>query len=329
MRRIVAVALFLVSLALVQSGEAQDKKSLKRSATIPAAASSRVQLTYLGTAGWEVTNGEVVVLVDPYLSRLRIIPPANFGLQPDSNDRRPAVGQNDLLITDTATVDKHILRADFILITHSHLDHIMDAPYIAQKTRATVVGHQSSINVMRSYGISDDKLITVRGGEDYEFGKFSLKVVPSLHSSLFQKHFFDERVIPSTVKPPFKIADLREGGSLAYLIRIGGHQILTFGSMNYVEREIQGLRPDVVIMGAGASRAEIYDYAGRLMRALGFPALVLPTHWDNYFLPFEASQGEYIRTLQPFTKEVNAASLRTRVIVPKYFEPIEIPPAKK
>jgi hypothetical protein len=62
------------------------------------------------------------------------------------------------------------------------------------------------------------------------------------------------------------------------LIRIAGHAILAFGSMNYIEREVQGLRPDVVLMGAGASRAEIHDYAGRLMRALSFPATVLPTH---------------------------------------------------
>ena len=56
------------------------------------------------------------------------------------------------------------------------------------------------------------------------------------------------------------------GGNLAYLIRIAGHRILAFGSMNYIEREVNGLRRDVVLMGAGESRSENYDYAGRLMR---------------------------------------------------------------
>ena len=28
-----------------------------------------VQLKYLGTAGWEITDGRSVVLIDPYLSR--------------------------------------------------------------------------------------------------------------------------------------------------------------------------------------------------------------------------------------------------------------------
>ena len=80
-------------------------------------------------------------------------------LSPAGDPRR--VGQDDELISDTATIDRHITRADFILVTHSHVDHIMDVPYIARKTGATVIGHQSTINVVRASGITDDKLITV------------------------------------------------------------------------------------------------------------------------------------------------------------------------
>jgi hypothetical protein len=47
-----------------------------------------------------------------------------------------------------------------------------------------------------------------------------------------------------------------------------------FSGASQTRRGRNTLRPDVVIMGAGASRTEIYDYAGRLMRALNFPAFV-------------------------------------------------------
>jgi L-ascorbate metabolism protein UlaG (beta-lactamase superfamily) len=285
-------------------------------------------LTYLGAAGWEITDGTTVILVDPYLSRLPVLADGT-SLGRAAGADRPPVSPNTELVSDTAAVATHIRRADFILLHHSHFDHILDAPYIARKTGATVIGHESSINVMRASGIPASQLITVRGGEDYSFGTFSIRVIPSIHSPLFQKHYFDSRIIPSTVRPPFKMGDLAEGGSLAFLIRIAGHQILTFGSMNYIEREVEGLRPDIVLMGAGQSRVEIYDYAGRLMRVLGFPAVVLPTHWDNYFVPFEASQDESIARLQGFAREVRAASPRTQVIVPRYFVPIVVPPAKK
>jgi hypothetical protein len=33
------------------------------------------------------------------------------------------------------------------------------------------------------------------------------------------------------------------------------------------------------------------------MRALGFPELVLPTHWDNFLLPYGATQQEDIDAL--------------------------------
>jgi hypothetical protein len=61
--------------------------------------------------------------------------------------------------------------------------------------------------------------------------------------------------------------------------------------MNYIEREVAGLEPDVALIGAGASRKEIYDYSGRLMRDLNYPALVLPTHWDNFLrrMPLRSS----------------------------------------
>jgi hypothetical protein len=99
--------------------------------------------------------------------------------------------------------------------------------------------------------------------------------------------------------------------------------------MNYIEREIVGLEPDVALIGAGASRREIYDYSGRLMRDLHFPALVLPTHWDNFLAPYSASQQTNLDALQSFVQEILAASPKTKVIVPKYFEAIPLAPVAK
>jgi hypothetical protein len=62
------------------------------------------------------------------------------------------------------------------------------------------------------------------------------------------------------------------------------------------------------------------------MRALGFPPVVLPTHWDNYFAPFDAPQDTSLARLQGFVREVHVVSPKARVIIPQYFKPIVIPP---
>jgi L-ascorbate metabolism protein UlaG (beta-lactamase superfamily) len=312
----------LASLALVATGicafAGQNSPNSEKS--------GQVILRWLGTAGWEISDGKTVLLIDPYVSRIfGPQPPGRTPYERAAGDKRPLYGWDDAAVPDVAAIDAHVQRADFVLVTHTHYDHVLDVPQIALKTHAVVLGTESTENVLRAYKVPEVQLITVRGGEDYEFAAFSVKVIPSLHSPLDHKHYFSSEKAPEGMKAPLTLRQMHpEGGTLAYLIRFHGHQILVFGGMNYIEREIEGLQPDVVLVGAAGSRKEIYDYSGRLMRALRFPALVLPTHWDNFTAPYGASQQSSIDALQSFIEEIKAASPRTRVITPKYFEAIPL-----
>src|SRR5207245_2841456 len=190
-------------------------------------------------------------------------------------DTRRADGPDDELVSDTAAVDARINRDDFILISHSHFNHCLDMPHIARKTGATVIGTESTTLLARAGGVPEAQLLTVRGGEDYEFGALSIKVIPSLHSALNGKHYYDGRVVPRDFSGPRRMTNDVEGGTLAYLIRVAGRRILWFGSMNYIEREVAGLRPDVALIAAARQRREIHAYTGRLMRALARPRAAL------------------------------------------------------
>jgi L-ascorbate metabolism protein UlaG (beta-lactamase superfamily) len=289
-------------------------------ATKPSSAGN-IKFRYLGTAAWEISDDSYVILIDPYVSRINgPAPPGTPPYRPVSGDSRPVYGWDDVPTPDTSAATLHIPKADLILVTHAHYDHILDVPAITLRTRALVIGHESVHNILRAYGVPEEQLLTVRGGEDYAFERFSVQVIPSLHSALDHKHYYSSAVAPAGMTAPLTLRQMHpEGGTLAYLIRLNDCQILAFGSMNYIEREIQGLRPDVLIAGAGASRKEIYDYSGRLMRTLRYPPLVLPTHWDNFLAPFEASQQVQIRALQSFVHEVQTASPDSRVVVPEYF----------
>jgi L-ascorbate metabolism protein UlaG (beta-lactamase superfamily) len=286
-----------------------------------------VRARYLGLAGWEITDGRTVILVDPYVSRIGDGPPGD-GTAPRPG-ARSRLGPDDVAIPDTAAIDSVIDRADFILITHGHYVHLLDAPYVARTKGAILIGNESVTHIAQACGVPEERLISVRGGEDYEFGTFSLRVIPSLHSASDQKRYFSSAVASRNLTCPLRFQDFVEGGTVGFLIRLGGIQILVFGSMNFVERELEGLRPDVAILPASSLRLQIHDYTGRLMRVLGAPRLVLATHWDNARLPYGAPQDSALLEAQRFAQEIRAASPKTRVVISRDLEAVELRVATK
>lgn len=284
---------------------------------------AEIQLTYLGQAGYQITDGKTVVLVDPVISMIKL----RRDTKPGGLDMAREL--SSILTPDTEAIDAKIKRADYILITHGHYDHALDAGYISNKTGAIIVGHETTANIARAYGVPHEKLLIVRGGEDFDFGAFSLRVIPSLHTAVAHKFYYSDPLAsqlggyaPKGLKAPLHASDFAEGGDLMYLLRMAGHQVLIMGSMNYIEREVEGLRPDIAIVGALPNRHEIYDYTGRLMRATGHPATVFPTHWLYCGAP--AWKDSMTKDVQEFAQEVKATSPESNVIIPNCFEPTVI-----
>ena len=269
-----------------------------------------INLKYLGVAGWEISNDSTTVLVDPYISR------------PNLRELKAS----DLVFSDTLMIDKVIGKVDYILVTHSHLDHLLDVAYIAKKTKAKIIGTQTTMNIIRAYDIDEDQLYTVLGGEDYQFQDISVKVIPSLHSALNKKRFFDARTHTEPLTPPIKMGDFVMGGSLMYILRIGDSEILAMGSMNFIENEIKGLNPDILLAGVNGSRLEIYNYTKRLLKLTNYPKTILPTHWDRYE-PYDdeiAHDKARKDRIEPFIKEVAAITNEVQVIVPVHLKTITI-----
>lgn len=282
-----------------------------------------VRARYLGVTGWEITDGKTHILIDPYLSRLPG-PPADGGT--GGPDWPGKFKQDDPAVPDTAAIDRYIDHADYILLTHTHYVHALDAPYIARTRRATIIGSESAANIARDYGVPEEQIITIRGGEDFDFGTFSVRVFPSLHSFGPGKHYFHPGTAPVGAKWPLRFRDFVEGGVYGFLIRLNGLQIVAFGSMNYIEREITGLHPDVALVASSPMRKEIYDYTGRLLRALNLPQLVVATHWDFSQLPFDASFERQHKEAEEFVAEVHSVSPHSKVIIPPHFEWIKFSP---
>jgi L-ascorbate metabolism protein UlaG (beta-lactamase superfamily) len=271
----------------------------KSATTTPARAqpAAPIELTYLGVAGFQISAAGKTVLVDPYFSR------------PDFSDG------NARIVPDAAAIAKHApATADLVAIAHSHVDHLLDAPEVAKRTGAQLMGSDSTVRVGKASGVADDKLIQIKGGEDYAFDGFSVRVIPSLHSAISDKHAV-HRAIAEPVTLPLTFSQYEEGGSFAYYVRVGGHEVYVQSSANFIEREVTGLRPTIAVI-AGGLREHIHDYTCRLLTALGKPPIVIATHFDDWQKP--APGGPY--DLSNYAKEVEACAPGTRFIVPKHFE---------
>lgn len=273
-------------------------------ARVPASASAPrapITLTYLGVAGWQIDAGAVTILADPYFSR----PALDGRIVPD----------------EIAIARRSPARADLIVVGHSHIDHVLDVPSIARRTGAQILGSLSTARVARATGVPDDQVIPIQGGEDYAFPGYSVRVIRSLHSALGKKHTTGGAEIPADPRLPLSFDAYAEGGTYAYLVRVGGHEVFLLSTANFIEREIEGLRPDVAIVATGL-RQEIHDYTCRLLRALGNPPLVYTNHFDDWRgPPIDAPPDDDLRA---FIAEVQRCSPDTKVVVPKHFEPMTV-----
>jgi L-ascorbate metabolism protein UlaG (beta-lactamase superfamily) len=299
------------SASLVAPGLAEGAETPSRSG---GPGSSGVNFRWLGTNGWEISIGRRTILLDPWLSRTRA---GYFTGSP--NPETP-------LTLEAALIDRHITKADQILIGHGHYDHIADVPYIAQKTGAMVIGSDSHCNMLRAYGLLDEKLVPCKGGEFMQFDGYTIEVIPSLHSVGSTKKVPFPGRLTSVRAVPRMIKDMPEGDTFIYVLTIDRtFKIFVMSTGNFVERAISGLRPDVALV-APFGRSQIHDFTPRLLKALNFPKVLLPTHWDNWERPItEPPEDGRTRlgddgNLDLFVKELKRTSTKSRVVVLKYFE---------
>lgn len=81
-----------------------------------------------------------------------------------------------------AHIDINTLKADYILLTHAHQDHILDAESIAKRTNATIV---SNYEIATHYGNKGIAHHPMNHGGSWKFDFGTLKYVVAHHTSSF------------------------------------------------------------------------------------------------------------------------------------------------
>lgn len=113
-----------------------------------------MKITFLGHASLQIQIGDTKILVDPFIT---------------GNPK-------------ASHIDVGSLKADYILITHAHQDHILDVETIAKRTGAVII---SNFEIVSHYQSKDFKGHPMNHGGSWEFDFGRVKYVNAIHTSSF------------------------------------------------------------------------------------------------------------------------------------------------
>jgi L-ascorbate metabolism protein UlaG (beta-lactamase superfamily) len=194
---------------------------------------SVVELTYHSHACFSIAVGDTELLIDPFLTG------------------------NEL-----ADVTADQVRADYILVSHGHGDHVGDTVAIAQRTGAMTISNFEIQSWLMAQGVEKAHPLHIGGGFDFPFGRVKLTIAH--HGSA--------------------LPDGSYGGNPAgFLLTLEGKKIYhacdtgLFYDMKLIGEE----ELDVAILPIGDNFTMGPDDALRAVKLLT-PKVVIPIHYDTF-----------------------------------------------
>ncbi|MBV9309915.1 MAG: MBL fold metallo-hydrolase, partial [Solirubrobacterales bacterium] len=258
--------------------EREDKQALRELEARRVELAPGLSLQWLGVSGYRMSYEGQTLLVDPYISRV----PLGAVLR-----RQPALPDPLLIERYFGDLDQVV----GVLVGHTHFDHAVDAPAIAQRFDCPVYGSTSLVALMQAHGLQE-LAVEVEPHVTYELGPFTVSFTPSLHSKLILGLAvpFDgalsceqlDALTPSAYKC---------GRVYGIRIEVAGISFYHQGSANLIDEEIRASERGVDFFLAGvAGRGFTKDYWRRILKRLE-PRTIIPTHYDDFFRPLDRPAG--------------------------------------
>lgn len=230
---------------------------------------------FMGITTLLFSDGQTNVLTDGFFTRPGLARVVLLDVEPDRAEIARSLAK--------ARVD----RLDAVLVLHSHYDHAMDAPIVAQTTGALLLGSESTANIGRGLSLPEDRIKVVKHREAIRMGRFLITFIENRHYPW--KGWLGDKLrgsIDRPLIPPASAFDYKEGKTYSLLIEHGRRRILLHGSAGFVPGALRDVRADTVLLGTGGtggfSEAEFSAYLSETVDMVR-PGLVIPIHWDNMF----------------------------------------------
>jgi L-ascorbate metabolism protein UlaG (beta-lactamase superfamily) len=198
----------------------------------------------------------------------------------------------DLQAIEQGLADNHVTQLSAVLPVHSHYDHAMDAPEVARRTGARLLGSESTANIGRGWGLPEAQIQVLQDRQPIRLGQFVITPIESKHFEFpdpaIRERALGEPLISEPLVPPVRVFDYRVGK--AYILHVSHPKgsWLIVGSAGYVEGALQGLTAETVFLGVGGLGSQTADYMENFWRetvATVHAARIIPIHFDSLTAP--------------------------------------------
>lgn len=259
-----------------------------------------MQLRWLGVGGIELRAEDQVLLIDPYLTRLPLW--------------RMAIG---CVRPNRELIAARIARCDFVLVTHPHVDHLLDVPDVLHTTGAVSLGSANTCRLLGALGVPPGQIREIDVGDRLTLGDFRVEVLPAGHTTFWGWLPYNGP-LPPDPRPPLRARDYRMDRCFGYLVDADGARLLHCPGT--------GAPADVLTVKPLGTHAR---YEALLRQAR--PRVVIPVHWDDFCRPLSkpvrptlAPSGQAVPPLKridlaQFKRMIQRIAPGTQVLIPKVF----------
>lgn len=171
------------------------------------------------------------------------------------------------------------IKADYIILTHGHNDHVGDTIEIAKNNNATVIAPVELAAYIESQGVEKTVGMNVGGEGEYDFGK--VKFVHAFHTSSFTD---DEGVTHYTGEPMGLILTIND--KKVYVTGDTG----LFGDMELIAKRNGPI--DVCFIPIGDHFTMGIEDAAYAVNELIKPTVAVPVHFDT-FPPIKQNPNDF------------------------------------
>ena len=257
-------------------------------------------LDWYGCATFRMRTADMTIMLDAYIDRA-------------TNAAGPGLTADD------------IDECDWIVVGHSHFDHLYGAERIAANTGATIIGSYETVRVMEQAGVPLEQMICVGGGERIDLGNGAfVSVYPSQHSCVWshkemaqpgdvcvgdlgvtwqeqRERFAELMEYMATGLAPEAIehllasqqGDRGDGGALVFLFELPDGTVLYQDTSGHWSGILDDLQADVALLAAAGRgnidgepiQGSLADFMAR-QAELVRPRKLILNHHDNWLPGF-------------------------------------------